>query len=196
MRYSNLLVPLLVLAAGVAANSQAPTYGLGRTPSDQEIQKWDITIAPDGKGLPHGSGNAKDGAKVYAQRCAWCHGEDATGEATQPKDRRRAPALVGGKGTLTSSKPLRTIENFYPHATIIWDYINRAMPLLSEGSLSVNEVYAVTAFLLYRSGIIKEDAVMDAETLPKVQMPNRDGFVPQRAEWKKGAPLPFGIYPP
>lgn len=195
----SLLVLLMVPAACVAAHAQTPTYGLGRTPGEEEIRAWDITISPQGKGLPHGSGTAKEGAKVYAQRCAECHGADATGEATQPQGRRRAPALVGGKDTLSTAKPLRTIESFYPYATIVWDYINRAMPLLNEGSLGANEVYAVTAYLLYRSGIIQEDAVLDSETLPKIQMPNRDGFVPQipqKAEWKKKEPLPFGIYPP
>lgn len=186
----------MVLTACVAAHAQTPFHGLGRAPSEEEIRDWDITISPQGKGLPHGRGSAKEGAKVYAQRCSGCHGPDATGEAAQPQGRRRAPALVGGRGSLSTAKPVRTIESFYPYATIVWDYSNRAMPLWNEGSLSANEVNAVTAYLPYRSGIIQEEAVMDSETLSKVQMPNRNGFVPQKAEWKKEGPLPFGIYPP
>lgn len=171
MRYFNFVV--MALATCVAALAQTPTYNRGRTPTAEEIQAWDITIGPEGKELPPGSGTAKDGAKIYAEKCARCHGPTGTeGPVTPP--------LVGGKGTLTSIHPLKTVGSFWPFATTVWDYINRAMPYDKEGSLQPREVYALTAFLLYRNGIIKEDEVMDAKSLPKVQMPNRNGFIPAR----------------
>src|ERR1019366_9257440 len=117
----------------------------------------DTAVGLEGKELPPGSGTAKQGAPIYAQKCAGCHG--ANGE------RRTVTAvLVGGQGTLKDPSPVKSIGSYYPFATPIWDYINRAMPNNSEGSLSAEEVYALTAFLLYKNGIIKEDEVMDAKT--------------------------------
>ncbi len=156
--------------------AQTPTYNLGRTPSAEEIRAWDIAIAPAGKELPPGSGTAKEGAPIYAQKCAQCHGPTGT------EAKFLHGALVGGKGTLASPRALRTVGSFWPYATTLWDWINRAMPLYEEGSLSPDQVYALTAFLLYRNDIIKESDVMDAKSLPKVQMPNRNGFVPARLE--------------
>jgi mono/diheme cytochrome c family protein len=184
MRCSSLLVPVIALATCIAAQAQAPSYHLGRTPTQQEIRAWDISISPQGEGLPPGSGMAKEGAKIYAERCAECHGKSGTESETSANARRAAPALVGGQGTLNTPNPVRTIGSFWPFATTVWDYINRTMPLFAEGSLSADEVYAVTAFLLYRNAIIRESDVMDARTLPKVRMPNRDGFVPARPQWK------------
>lgn len=176
MRWFNLLVPGMVLAACAPALAQAPLYNLGRTPSAEEIRAWDITVNSEGKGLPPGRGTAKEGAAIYAQQCALCHGPTGTGGT--------AKALVGGQGTLKTPNPLRTIGSFWAYATTVWDYINRAMPQFKEGSLSADEVYAVTAFLLYRNGIIQESDVIDATSLPKIQMPNRHGLVPPWPEWK------------
>lgn len=180
MRFAfNLLVPVMALAvnAWVAALAQTATYNnVGRTPSEEEIRAWDIAISPEGKGLPPGSGTAKEGAKIFAERCAVCHGPGGEGRA------RLGTALVGGRGTLTDVKPVRTVGSYWPLATTIWDYINRAMPKNQPQSLKADEVYALTAFLLYRNDIIKESDVMDAKTLPKVQMPNRNGFVPAWGE--------------
>ena len=184
MRCFNLLVPVMALAACVAALAQTPAYNRGRTPSEEEIQAWDISIGPEGKELPPGSGTAQEGAKVYAQQCAQCHGPTgAEGPSIPgvanlwpysfPGRGRFVPPLVGGKGTLNTVRPVRTIGSFWPFATTIWDYINRAMPPKGEGSLSADQVYALTAFLLYQNGIIQESDAMDAESLPKIQMPNR-----------------------
>ena len=175
----NLLVPAMVPVLCflcVAALAQGPSFSnVGRTPSEAEIRAWDIEISIDGKGLPPGSGTAKEGAGIYAKKCAACHGP--TG-AEGPL----APRLLGGKGTLNTTHPVKTIGSYWAYATTIWDYINRAMPRNQEGTLSANDVYALTAFLLYRNDIIQESDVIDAKSLPKIQMPNRDGFIPQRLE--------------
>ena len=178
MRYLlNLHGPLLVLAVTFSCASalgQLPTYNLGATPSADEIRAWDIAVGPAGKELPPGSGTAQEGAKIFAQKCAVCHGPTAEGGL--------AKRLVGGQGTLGSVRSVKTIGSFWPYATSIWDFINRAMPFDKPGSLKADEVYAVTAFLLYRNNIIQETDVIDAKTLPQVKMPNRDGFIPQRFE--------------
>jgi mono/diheme cytochrome c family protein len=179
----NLLAPLVALAACVSAAAQTPDYkNVGRTPTAQEVQAFDIAIGTDGKELPPGSGKSKTGARLFQQKCAACHGENQEGSS-------QAPALVGGKGTLTSMTPKMTAGSYWPFATTIFDYIRRAMPRYQEGSLKVDEVYSLTAFILYRNEIIKEDDVIDAATLPKIKMPNRDGFIPQNLDeihdWKK-----------
>lgn len=177
MRF-NIGVSVIILAASLAALAQTTTYNVGRTPTDDEIRAWDIAVGPSGKELPAGRGTVKEGAKLYADKCARCHGatgvENGHGVTNQP--------LIGGKGTLTSLNPVKTVGSHWPFATTIWDYIRRAMPFGEEGSLSNDEVYALTAFLLYRNGIIKETDVIDAKTLPKVRMPNRNGFIPQRLD--------------
>ena len=185
----SLFVPILALVACIGATAQGPTYQLGKTPTPAEIQAWDIAIGPEGKELPPGRGTATEGAKIFAQRCAPCHGPTAEGGI--------ARRLVGGVGTLNTKDPLSTVGSFWPYATTVWDYINRAMPPppMQPGMLSADEVYAVTAYLLYRNGIIKENDVLDAQSLPKVQMPNRNGFVPPRPEWTPGMKRPFGYYP-
>lgn len=156
------------------AFAQSPSYtNVGRTPSKEEIQAWNQSVGPQGKELPPGSGTAKQGAELFANKCAACHG--ANGEGSQ-----LAPRLVGGRGPLTSPAPSRTLANYWPFATTIWDYINRAMPPKQEGSLNPNDVYALTAFILYRNEIVPEDQVINAASLPKVKMPNREGFVPER----------------
>jgi len=164
-------IGVLIAIAGVwPAAAQLPTYGVGRPPSAEEIKTWDLTIPPDGQGLPSGSGTAVLGTAVFEERCASCHGE--TGE--DPKYSR----LVGGQGTLATDKPVRTIGSFWQYATTLWSYIRRAQPFDEPGSLTPDQVYAVTAYLLHLNGIIGEQDVMDAKTLPLVKMPNRDGFVP------------------
>jgi mono/diheme cytochrome c family protein len=179
----NLLLPFVAVAAGLTATAQTPDYkNVGRTPTAQEVQAMDIAIGTDGKELPPGSGNAKTGARLFNEKCVACHGENQEGSA-------QAPALVGGKGTLTSLHPKMTAGSYWPFATTIFDYIRRAMPRFAEGSLKTDEVYSLTAFILYRNDIIKEDDVINAATLPKIKMPNRDGFIPQNLDeihdWKK-----------
>jgi len=179
MRYSSLLMAALLLAGTGAALAQTPDYShVGRTPSKDEIQAWAISVGPDGKGLPPGSGTAKQGAAIFATKCAYCHGASAQGGGIGTR-------LAGDKAaqeSLTTMHPVRTVGSYWPYATTIWDYINRAMPRNQAGSLKPDEVYSLTAFILFRSSIIQENDVMDASSLPKVQMPNRNGFVPPRFE--------------
>lgn len=176
MRCSNFLFAAIALAGCGAALAQTPDYtNVGRTPTKDEIRAVDISVGPEGKELPPGSGTATQGAEIYGKKCFVCHGP--TGEGTQ-----LGPRLVGGKGTLKTPSPMRTIGAYWPFATTVWDYINRAMPPNQGGSLTANEVYALTAFILYRNEIVQENSVIDAKTLPKVQMPNRDEFIPPRLE--------------
>ena len=145
------------------------TPKLGRLATPAEIAGWDISIPPDGRGLPPGAGTAAEGALVYAQKCQVCHGEKGVGG---PNDR-----LVGGQGTLASKAPVRTVGSYWPYATTVFDYVRRSMPFFQPHSMTDGEVYAVTAYLLNLNGIISEQEVMNAETLPRVKMPNRDNFI-------------------
>jgi cytochrome c len=157
------------------AAQQGP--GLGQPISNEDLAPWDISVQPNGAGLPAGSGKATAGAAIYAVKCIACHGEKGAG---QPNDR-----LVGGQGTLTELAQIRTIGSFWPNATTVFDYIRRAMPFQEPQSLTNDEVYALTAYLLELNGIIKEGDEMNARTLARVRMPNRDGFVimyPKRAQ--------------
>jgi mono/diheme cytochrome c family protein len=164
-------IAVLIAMAGVwPAVPQLPTYGVGRPPTAEEVQAWDLTIPPDGQGLPPGSGTAALGQAIYMERCASCHGE----KGEDPKYN----TLVGGRGTLTTDKPIKTIGSFWQYAPTLWSYIRRAQPVDNPGSLTDDQVYAVTAYLLHLNGIIGEQDVMGAKTLPLVKMPNRDGFVP------------------
>ena len=169
MRDLALVMLSLVIAgcAGTAAVVETPN--LGQPAKETEVAGWDISIAPDGRGLPRGAGTPADGALVYAQKCQVCHGDKGVGG---PNDR-----LVGGQGTLASKTPVRTIGSYWPYATTVFDYVRRSMPFFQPHSLTDSEVYAVTAYLLSLNGIIGEQDVMNAETLPKVKMPNRDNFI-------------------
>jgi len=149
--------------------SAAQSPNLGRPLSPEEIKKVDITVVPDGRGLPAGSGSVSSGAAVYAKYCQSCHGEKGAGK---PQDQ-----LTGGLGTLATQKPVKTPASYWPVATTLFDYIRRAMPITSPQSLSNDEVYAVTAYILSIDGIVPGDAVLDSKTLPRVKMPNKDGFV-------------------
>lgn len=163
-------MPRLAFACALVAAAQSPKHGVGRAPSEQEIRALGITVAPDGTGLPDGSGSAVEGRALFAQRCAKCHGEKGTGDL--------GPPLVGGQGSLATAKPLKTVGSFWPHATSVWNYVNRAMPFNQPGLLTPPEVYSAVAYILYLNGIVGEKEVLNAKTLPKVRMPNRDGFVP------------------
>ncbi|MFQ6674534.1 MAG: c-type cytochrome [Fidelibacterota bacterium] len=182
-------MPVILLWACGAALAQGPTYGMGRAPSQEEIKTWDLTVFPDGRGLPPGQGTAKQGAPLYARKCASCHGP--TGGEKEGEEHVYHRPLVGGFGSLTTIQPVKSIGNYWSYATTIWDYCRRGMPPGQEGSLSNDECYALTAFLLYRNRIIQEDDVMDANSLPKVQMPGRKIFVPQQPEWKPGYYQPY-----
>lgn len=160
---------LLAMLLATSLGAQAGPYGLGKPLSERELAAWNIDVDANGAGLPPGSGNVARGRSVYAQTCAACHGDKGQGTP--------ADALVGGQGSLASAKPLKTIGSFWPYATTVFDFINRAMPYNAPKSLSADDVYAVTAYLLNLNGIVGADAVLDARTLPAVRMPNRDGFV-------------------
>jgi len=168
------LVAVMILASPAAGLAQSPKFNVGTPLSQDEIRSFDFMIGPEGKELPPGRGSAKDGAAIFAKRCEVCHGKN--GE--QGVLRR----LVLGSPGKPFRGPFKAEERdsvaYYPYATIAWDYINRAMPVPKPGSLTHDEVYALVAFLLYRNGIVQETDVMDAKTLPKVEMPNRNGFVP------------------
>jgi S-disulfanyl-L-cysteine oxidoreductase SoxD len=189
MGFPRLLLLTAVFGISQIAWTQSPTYGLGRTPTAEEIRKWDIAISPTGKELPTGQGTAKEGAALYVRKgCAGCHGATGSG--------MHAPTLIGRKdikpdpSTFCLSpcvNDLNTMSLHSPYATTIWDYINRGMPLGKEGSLTPNEVYSLTAFLLFKNGVIKEGEVLDAQSLPKVQMPNRNGYA-LPPDWKHGEP--------
>jgi cytochrome c len=168
----------LVAAFGHACAGEG--YGVGRPATPQEIAGWDIDIAPDGAGLPPGRGGVAQGEQIFADKCAACHGAHGEGK---PMD-----ALVGGAGTIASPKPVKTVGSYWPYATTLYDFIHRAMPFNAPQSLSADEVYAVSAYLLFLNHLVPADAVLDAATLPKVDMPNRGAFVSAFAPEPKAAP--------
>jgi len=163
---------MFCVQASIALGQESP--GLGQPVDHAEISAVDFTIMPDGEGLPDGGGDATRGAEVYQRYCFACHGEGGTGGIN---DR-----LVGGQGSLASDAPVKTIGSYWPYATTLFDYIRRAMPYQSPGILSDDQVYALTAYLLFLNDIIAEDTVLDAETLPAIEMPNRDNF-----DWAYGS---------
>jgi len=165
-----LSVGLLLLLGGVGDAEEPAQYGFGRPANEADIKAWNIDIDPNGAGLPPGRGTVQQGAALYANKCAACHGPSGTEGPQIP--------LVGGQGSLTTNKPVKTIGSYWPYATTLYDYIHRAMPITAPQSLTPDEVYALVAWLLHQNGIIPGDAVMDASTLPAVRMPNRNGFVP------------------
>ena len=170
-----LLVPVIILAAPAVALAQSqPRLNIGTPLSQDEIKSFDFMIGPEGKELPPGHGSAKEGAAIFAKRCQVCHGQNGQGGVV----RRLVLGSPGNphRGMIKESE--KSTLSYYPYPTIVWDYINRAMPASNPGSLTPDEVYSVVAFLFYQNGIIRESDVLDAKTLPKVEMPNRDGFVP------------------
>jgi cytochrome c len=161
------LVVALALPTGVAPAADAPHFGQPTSPADAAA--WDISIGPDGAGLPAGRGTVAEGAVVYAEKCAACHGDKGEG--------RTNARLVGGQ--ITGDGPVvKTVGSYWPYATTLFDFTRRAMPWTAPKSLTDNEVYAVTAYVLRLNNIIGDNDVMDATTLPQVKMPNRDGFIP------------------
>jgi hypothetical protein len=170
MGCSVLVATLVSLWAALATPShQSQTLAVGHAPSASDLSLIDIEVLPDGRGLPHGGGTAEQGKPIYAARCASCHG--ATGREG-PND-----ALAGGQGTLSTARPLKTVGSYWPYATTLWDYINRAMPFAQPHSLGIDEVYAVTAYVLSLNGLVSERDTMSESTLPLLRMPNRDGFI-------------------
>jgi S-disulfanyl-L-cysteine oxidoreductase SoxD len=168
----------VLLLGGSALAQSSSTYGIGRTPSADELRAWDISIGPTGAELPPGRGTAKEGAQVFAQKgCAGCHGKMGTGGP--------APTLIAKKAdpNVATWDRGRVLPVRAPFATIVWDYINRAMPLGREGTLTADEVYALTAFLLHINDVIPQDQILDAQSLPKVKMPLGNEYA-SLPEWK------------
>jgi S-disulfanyl-L-cysteine oxidoreductase SoxD len=160
------------LAAALAATqafADQPRYHLGRTPTQAEIDAWNIDVRADGQGLPAGHGSVAQGRAIFAETCAACHGNKGTGGLADP--------LAGGFGTLTQRNPVRTVGSYWPYATTLFDFIRRAMPFNAPESLSDDQVYAVSAYVLSLNGIVSDDTELNATNLPKIVMPNRNGFI-------------------
>ena len=176
-----LVTALAVLAAPEAACPQGypSKFDFGAAASSEDVAAIAIAIAPDGKGLPAGRGDYAAGKKVYENACSACHGANLQGVAGLPDmPAGAAMRLIGGRGTLTSKNPVMTVESYWPYATTLFDYVRRAMPFQAPGALTADEVYAVSACILAEGNVIDKTTVLDAQTLPRVQMPNRDGFIP------------------
>jgi cytochrome c len=178
MRTAGILTNIaLVALAGDVLSADAPrtTYGFGTAPTEAELARFFAPL-PDGRGLPPGSGSVLEGKSVYQQQCASCHGENLQGGS--------GDRLIGGRGSLVNDDPkkppMKTVESYWPYATTLFDYVKRAMPLTAPDSLTNDQVYAVTAYILEQAKIIPQDAIMNAQTLANVRMPNRNGFVPDR----------------
>ena len=158
-------------------------YGVGTAVSDSELVAWDLDVSPNGAGLPQGRGTVTEGASVYAAKCASCHGASGEGTLTGPMLVGREPADSFRFGR--DPKLVKTVGNYWPYATTLFDYVRRAMPITAPGSLANSEVYAVVAYLLAQNGVIERTAVMDSSTLAAVKMPARDRFV---RDDRKGGP--------
>lgn len=161
------VLPLFLLAA---CSMFAQTYGVGTPASPADIAALDIAVQPDGTGLPAGQGTAAEGAKIYETQCRECHGAEGKGGDET--------GFVGTLADLTAEKPSKTVGSYWPYATTLWDYINRAMPFVRPGTLTNDQVYSVSAYILHLNGLIGENDPLNAETLPAIEMPNRNGFVP------------------
>lgn len=170
-----LLAAGAILPAHAALAAEPGHFGLGTTPTAQQIEGWAIAVRPDGEGLPPGSGSVKDGDPLYAAMCATCHGTFGEGAGRYPR--------LAGEGKLTGERPEQTVGTFWPYATTLFDYINRAMPFRSPHVLPPEQVYALTAYVLNLNNLVDDDFVADRNSLPKVKMPNRDGFL-----WKDPRP--------
>ena len=156
-------------ARDASEGGQSPTFAVGHAPTPEHLKAIDIDVTPDGNGMPPGRGTAAAGRDVYTRRCETCHGP--TGKEG-PQD-----VLVGGRGSLTAPNPQKTVGSYWPYATTLWDYIRRAMPFDRPGTLTVDEIYSTTAYVLFLNGVVSEQQELNAGTLPKVMMPNRNGFV-------------------
>jgi cytochrome c5 len=160
---------LSAIMAAMPALAKDGQYGIGTPATDNEIAGWDIDIRPDGKGLPAGSGSVEDGEMMYEAKCASCHGSFGEGVG-------RYPVLSGGEGTLTNERPEKTVGSYWPYASTLWDYIHRSMPFPQPQSLTDEEVYAITAYVLYLNDLVEDDFVLTADNLASIEMPNEDGF--------------------
>ena len=154
----------------LAVPAHAEKYGLGRTALPEEIAAWDLDVAPDGTGLPKGSGDVFTGEEVFAEHCAICHGDFAEGVDNWPK-------LAGGEGTLADKDPLKTVGSYWPYLSTVWDYVNRSMPFGNAQSLEADDVYAMVAYILYSNDLVDDEFTLSHENFLDVEMPNADGFI-------------------
>ena len=161
---------VLGLCLGLAGPAVAGQYDLGRPALPEEIAAWDLDVHPDGTGLPAGQGSVKDGERLFSARCAACHGEFAEGVGNWPE-------LAGGEDTLADKDPVKTVGSYWPYLSTVWDYVHRSMPFGDAQSLSDDEVYAITAYILYSNYLVEEDFVLSQENFLEVAMPNADGFI-------------------
>lgn len=168
-RLASVVFFLSAILAAVPVSAKEGQYGFGTPATASEIAGWDIDIRPDGKGLPPGSGSVEDGEMMYEEKCASCHGSFGEGVG-------RYPVLAGGEGTLTEERPDKTVGSYWPYASTLWDYIHRAMPFPQPQSMSDEEVYAITAYVLYLNDLVEDDFVLTADNLAAIEMPNKDGF--------------------
>jgi S-disulfanyl-L-cysteine oxidoreductase SoxD len=168
MRTLRSALAMLALTA-VASSARAEVhYGIGQTATSMEIAGWNIDIGRDGSNLPAGTGTVDHGREVFEQQCAACHGEKGEGGV--------GDRLVGGQGTIATTKPIKTVGSYWPYAPTLFDYVRRAMPLNAPQSLSNEDVYAVSAYILNMNGLLPSDATLDAKTLSAIKMPNRNMF--------------------
>lgn len=170
LRSAIAILALAAMSTGAAIAGEGKRYGVGTVASPEQIAAWDIDVRPDGQGLPAGGATALDGEELYIERCSACHGE--FGEAVG-----RYPVIMGGEGSLTSEDPVKTPGSYWPYASTLWDYIYRAMPFGEAQTLTVDETYAVVAYVLYLNDVVEDDFVLDQSSLATVVMPNADGFV-------------------
>lgn len=165
-----LLITTTIFSIVLLTNAPAiAEYKLGRPATSNEVTAWNLDVGPDGRGLPSGRGSAQKGKEVYETQCASCHGTNGEGGI--------GDKLVGGQGTLASGKPVKTVGSFWPYATTLFDYVRRAMPLNAPQSLTNEEVYAVSAYILSLNGIVPSNVTLDAKSLAAIKMPNKDGFI-------------------
>ena len=175
-RFLDLTLVSGLLIGATATALHAGDYGLGREALPEEIAAWDVNVMPDGRGLPEGSGDVWTGEEVFVENCAVCHGDFAEGVGNWP-------SLAGGEGTLADADPVKTTGSYWPHLSTVWDYVNRSMPYGNAQSLSADDVYAMTAYILYSNFLVEDDFVLSNENLADFEMPNADGFiVDDRAE--------------
>ena len=162
---------LLMFSAGLQAADKAGHYGVGQLATPTQIKGWDIDVRPDGAGLPEGSGSVLDGEVLYEAQCAECHGSFGEGEG-------RHPILAGGMGSLSDDRPTRSVGSYWPYVSTLWDYIHRAMPFAAPESLTDDEVYAVTAYVLYLNDLVEDDFELNPTTFHDVTLPNQTQFYP------------------
>lgn len=160
----------LIAAAHADEAGDTPTFGLGREALPEELAAWDLDVSPDGTGLPEGSGDVTTGEALFVERCAACHGDFAEGVGNWP-------ALAGGEGTLADADPVKTVGSYWPYLSTTWDYVHRSMPFGNAQTLTADETYAITAYILYSNWIVDEDFTLSRETFGEVEMPNADGFI-------------------